>query len=275
MRGDEIGARGDRHLRRREADPRHERGAVRAPAALAVAVRDEARRKARDEADAAAMAAAARFVRRRWEGSPAVIGTNRSAPVKSRKCRPVARPIIVIPTFSRDLVAHLRQARARHEERDAHLRRLDHHLGGEPARRVEDLVAAVDPVEPHLPGDRVDRVVAADVLDEHQDLGARRVVARERAAVHGARLLVDRLVQAHAVEQREERRLRQRRVRRQPHLVDLLHQVAEHGALAAAGGLRALRGLRLEVGEAVPGRRRRRRSRPSRPAPTRCRRCGR
>ena len=41
----------------------------------------------------------------------------------------------------RDLVAHLRQARARDQERDAHLRRLDHHLRGQPAGRVEDLVA--------------------------------------------------------------------------------------------------------------------------------------
>ena len=62
------------------------------------------------------------------------------------------------------------------------------------------------PVEPHPAGDRVDGVVAADVLDEHQDLGAGVAVGRERAAVDRAGLLVDRLVQAHAVEQRVQRR---------------------------------------------------------------------
>src|SRR5215831_2219748 len=66
----------------------------------------------------------------------------------------------------RDLVAHLRQTRARDEERDLHLRRLDHHLGGEAPGGVEDLVAALDAVEPHHARDRVHRVVPADVLDE-------------------------------------------------------------------------------------------------------------
>src|SRR5437016_4657060 len=70
--------------------------------------------------------------------------------------------------LARDLVAHLREARARHEHRDSHLRRLDHHLRGEPAGGVEDLVAPVDAFEPHPARDRVDRVVAADVLDESE-----------------------------------------------------------------------------------------------------------
>jgi hypothetical protein len=61
----------------------------------------------------------------------------------------------------------------------------------------------LDAFQPHPPGDRVDRVVAAHVLDEGEDLGA----VRERAAVHRARLLVDRLVHAHCVEQTEERLL--------------------------------------------------------------------
>src|SRR5437588_10277726 len=72
--------------------------------------------------------------------------------------------------FLRDLVSHLRETRARHEKRDAHLRRLDHHLGREAARRVENLVAAVDAIEPHATGDRVDRVVTTDILDEQQNL---------------------------------------------------------------------------------------------------------
>ena len=155
------------------------------------------------------------------------------------------------PDLLRDLEAHLRQAGARNEKRNRHLRRLDHHFGREAARRVEDLVATFDPIEPHLSGDRVDGVVTTDVLDEHEDFGARRFVGCERAAMHGARLLVDRLVQAHAVEERIERRLRQRRARRQAHRVDLLHQVAEHRSLAAARRLGALGCLRFEIGQAV------------------------
>src|SRR5689334_25306472 len=54
----------------------------------------------------------------------------------------------------RDLVAHLRQAATGYEKRNAHLRGLDHHFGGEPPRRVEDLVATVDAIQPHLASDR-------------------------------------------------------------------------------------------------------------------------
>src|SRR3989337_4218926 len=43
----------------------------------------------------------------------------------------------------RDLVAHLREARARDQERNAHLRALDHHLAGQPPGGVEHLVRAV------------------------------------------------------------------------------------------------------------------------------------
>ena len=40
----------------------------------------------------------------------------------------------------RQLDAPRGETRARHQNRDAHLHRLDHHLGGEAARRVEYLV---------------------------------------------------------------------------------------------------------------------------------------
>src|SRR5713226_4690621 len=65
-----------------------------------------------------------------------------------------------------DLVAYFGENRAGNEEGDLHLRGLDHHLRGEAPGGVEDLVRAVHAVEPHLPRDRVDRVVPADVLDE-------------------------------------------------------------------------------------------------------------
>jgi len=144
----------------------------------------------------------------------------------------------------RDRVAHLREARARDEERDAHLRALDHHLGSEPSGGVEDLVRAVDAVQPHEAGDGVDRVVAADVLDEHQDFPAG---GGERAAVHRAGLLVDRLVLAHLLDQDEKVLVLQRNILPEDDLLDLFHQVAEHRPLAAAGGDRALADLVVDI----------------------------
>jgi hypothetical protein len=79
---------------------------------------------------------------------------------------------MVMPDAARDVVAHAGQPRARQQDRDAHLRALDDHLRGQAPGRVEHLVGAVDGLEPHPAGDRVDRVVAADVLDEAQDLRA-------------------------------------------------------------------------------------------------------
>src|SRR5437867_3476541 len=70
----------------------------------------------------------------------------------------------------RDLVTHLSQSGARDQELDTHLRSLDHHLGSEPARGIENLVAAVDAIEPHATGNGVNRIVTADVFDEVQYL---------------------------------------------------------------------------------------------------------
>ena len=71
-----------------------------------------------------------------------------------------------------------------------------------------------------------------------------------------ARLLVDRLVQSHTLEQRVQCAARKRRAGRKAHRVDLFHQVAEYGSLAAARRLGALRGLRFEVLQPVPCRHR-------------------
>src|SRR5207249_4371362 len=54
----------------------------------------------------------------------------------------------------RDFVAHMRESRARYQNRNAHLRALDHHFRSEPPGGIEHLVAAVDAVQPHLPGNR-------------------------------------------------------------------------------------------------------------------------
>ncbi len=141
-----------------------------------------------------------------------------------------------------DLVAHFGQARARHQERHPHLGGLDHHLGGEAAGGVENLVGAVHAVEPHLPGDGVHGVVAADVLDEIENFRA----GSERAAVHRARALVDCLVAPHGIEQGVERFLAKPDVIAELDGVDFLHQVAEDRALPAAGGDGALLELVLQ-----------------------------
>ena len=104
--------------------------------------------------------------------------------------------------LARDVEPHLGRAGAGDQHRDAHLDRLDDHLGGQPPRRVEELAAAAFTLHPHQPGDRVDGVVAADVLDVVQDLRA----VGQHAAVHRAAALVDRVEPAHLVEQREDGR---------------------------------------------------------------------
>ena len=70
--------------------------------------------------------------------------------------------------LARKLDAPGGEARARDEDRDAHAHGLDHHLGGEAAGGVEDLVVRGDAVLEHPAGDLVDRVVAADVLHVDQ-----------------------------------------------------------------------------------------------------------
>ena len=142
-------------------------------------------------------------------------------PVKSRKCLPDRAADHRQADSASDLAPHLRQARAGHQERYPHLRGLDHHLRREPARRVEDLVAAVDAIEPHVPRDRVDRVVASDVLDERQDFRA--VPTRwTRARNHVRRPPACRWSRAGGrFEQRVQRGLRQRRVVGKADVVDL------------------------------------------------------
>src|SRR5215207_7426078 len=68
------------------------------------------------------------------------------------------------PDLPRQLDAPRGEARARDENGNAHPHRLDHHLRGEPARGVEDLVGGIDAVAIDPARDLVDGVVAADIL---------------------------------------------------------------------------------------------------------------
>ncbi len=95
----------------------------------------------------------------------------------------------------------LRDPGARQQHRDAHLRDLDDHLRRQPTGGVEDLVGAVDAVEPHMAGDGVSGVVAADVFDEQLDGGGARPGHAQRATMHRAGAAVDLVLGAQGVEQ--------------------------------------------------------------------------
>src|SRR5215216_1745398 len=80
------------------------------------------------------------------------------------------------------------EARARDQNGDAHPHRLDHHLGGEAAGGVENLVGGIDAVAIDPAGDLVDGVVAADVLG----VAHRRAFLAEHAAMDRAGFQIER-----------------------------------------------------------------------------------
>ena len=145
-----------------------------------------------------------------------------------------------------DLVAHLREARARHKKGHAHLCGFDHHLARESSGRIENFVATSHAVEPHHAGDRVDRVVAPDIFDEVKEF---RRETEQGTAVYRACLLVNRFVFAHEFGECIERALFQLHVGWQGDVVNVRHQIAEHRAAAAAGGLRAVLHFFVEINE--------------------------
>src|SRR6476661_2330481 len=151
--------------------------------------------------------------------------------------------------LARDFITHLRESRPRYEDRYLHLRALDDHFGGKTTGGIKRLVAAFHAVEPHLPGDRIDRIMASDVFDEHENLGP----FRQRAAVHGTRLLVNRLVAANVVDETVKRRLADRSIMRQCDRLDLIHERAEYSPLAATGGNGALLHTSVEIGNTRAG----------------------
>src|SRR2546421_228255 len=66
--------------------------------------------------------------------------------------------------LARKLDAPGGEAGTRDQYRDPHAHGLDHHLGGEAASGVENLVMCAHAVLEHPARDLVDRVMAADVL---------------------------------------------------------------------------------------------------------------
>src|SRR5882672_4198193 len=68
------------------------------------------------------------------------------------------------PDLPRQFDAPRRKTGARDENGNSHPHRFDHHLGGEAARGVEDLVGGIDAVAINPACDLVDGVMAADIL---------------------------------------------------------------------------------------------------------------
>src|SRR5271155_139360 len=68
------------------------------------------------------------------------------------------------PDLSRQIDAPGGEARTRHQDRNPHPHRLDHHLRRQPPGGVEDLVGGIDAVAIDPARDLVHRVMAADVL---------------------------------------------------------------------------------------------------------------
>src|SRR5882724_860355 len=88
----------------------------------------------------------------------------------------------------RQIDAPRREARARQQNRNAHSHRLDHHLGGQPSRGVENLVGGIDAMAVNPARDLVDGVVAADVFG----VADRRTFFAQYAAVDRAGLEIKR-----------------------------------------------------------------------------------
>ena len=132
------------------------------------------------------------------------------------------------------------------QNRNAHAHGLDHHLGGETAGGVEDLVVRGHAMLEHVARDLVDGVVAADVLHVEE----RPVLLRQHAAVDRAGFEIKRGRGVDLVRERVEPRRAQLRFR-QRDVLQRLHQVAEHRALGAARGLHLLLQLFLVVGLAL------------------------
>src|SRR5262245_49718336 len=91
-------------------------------------------------------------------------------------------------SLARELDAPGGEARARDQDRNAHAHGLDHHLRGQAAGGVEDLVVGGHLVLEHEARDLVDGVVAADVLHVEERL----VLVRQHAAMDGAGFEIER-----------------------------------------------------------------------------------
>src|SRR5262245_20683436 len=148
--------------------------------------------------------------------------------------------------LARELDAPGGEARARHQDRNAHAHGLDYHLRREAPGGVENLVACGHVMLEHEARDLVDGVVAADVLHVDQRL----VLLRQHAAVDGAGLEVERGRSVDLVGERVKPRGAQLGPR-QRDVLQRLHQVAEHRALGAARGLHLLLQLLLVIGLAL------------------------
>jgi hypothetical protein len=150
-------------------------------------------------------------------------------------------------------VAHRGDAIARDDDGHAQLCSLHDHLAGQPARRVESLVATAHAMQGHPSGDRVDGIVPTHVFDEHQQFGFLRLQTEERAAMHRTRLAVDAVLLAHGFEHAVQCALADaHRVHvGQAHAAELRQHITKHRALAASRGHHAVCGAFGDVGHTL------------------------
>src|SRR6266404_7247114 len=135
------------------------------------------------------------------------------------------------------------ETRTRNQNGNPHPHGLDHHLGSQPSRGVENLVGRIDAVAVNPPRDLVDGVVAADVFG----VADRRAFLAQYAAVDRPGLEVERRHGVDRVGHLIEPGCPQFRLG-QRNAFHGFQQVAERCALGAARGLRALLELLLKIG---------------------------
>ena len=83
--------------------------------------------------------------------------------------------------------AHRSYSRSRQQDRDAHGRNFHYNFRRQPASGVEPFVVTFDVFQPHLAGNCIGGVVAANVFDKVEDFQS----FTECAAVNSAGLTVD------------------------------------------------------------------------------------
>src|SRR5882757_1447083 len=133
--------------------------------------------------------------------------------------------------FPGKVITHGGHAVARHNDGYAALRRLDHHLSGEPSGGEQHFVAAADAMLDHPAADGVERIVPADIFNGDQQA----VILKQRAAVHGSCVPMDAVMLTHHFENPSQCAVFDARLRRagQANGVHVRLQAGKYRSLAA------------------------------------------
>src|SRR5215213_465342 len=132
--------------------------------------------------------------------------------------------------LSRQFHPRCGEPRSRCQYRNAHLNAFYDHFRGEPTGGIENFIPRIDPVEEHPAGNLVRRIVAPDVLDVNQ----RPVALRQHAPVNCTGLEVERRHRVDFLHQLVEPARPHHGAGGELDGSEMLHEIAEHGALRAA-----------------------------------------